>query len=272
MKKFKKLIPALCMLLVSAVMLGTTTFAWFSMNTSVKAGDMQIAAKTNDTYLLISATKTTATEIQTDKKITADLGMNNPTSLNPAAPCLTPTDEGYLTTNGKKVGGEAITTAGVKITDKATAEAVTNWYTAQATAASNAAINAETARQLTSFDTYVVEKTVYLTVAQGVNNANHLRVTPKYTALTAGKDMTGVKVLVVVTYADNTSFVTTLTSTSTTVNLYADSADKQITDKGVATVSLFIYYDGNAEAVYTNNAANLSGAKVEFTFDVDTVE
>lgn len=272
MKKFKKLIPALCMLLVSAVMLGTTTFAWFSMNTSVKAGDMQIAAKTNDTYLLISATKTTAPDIQTEKGTTADLGMNNPTSLNPAAPCLTETDEGYLTTTGKKVGGEAITTAGVKITNKATAEAVTNWYTAQATAAGNAAINAETARQLTSFDTYVVEKTVYLTVAKGVNNANHLRVTPKYTALTAGKDMTGVKVLVVVTYADNTSFVTTLTSTSTTVNLYADGANKQITDAGVATVSLFIYYDGNAEAVYTNNAANLSGAKVEFTFDVDTVE
>ena len=31
----KKLIPAICLLLVSAVMLGTSTFAWFSMNATV---------------------------------------------------------------------------------------------------------------------------------------------------------------------------------------------------------------------------------------------
>ena len=44
MKKFKKLIPALCMLLVSAVMLGSTTFAWFSMNSTVTATGMSIQA------------------------------------------------------------------------------------------------------------------------------------------------------------------------------------------------------------------------------------
>lgn len=45
MKTMKKLIPALAMLLVSAVLLGTSTFAWFSMNTSVKATGMQVQAK-----------------------------------------------------------------------------------------------------------------------------------------------------------------------------------------------------------------------------------
>lgn len=53
MKKFKKLIPALCMLLVSAVMLGSTTFAWFSMNRTVTATGMQIKAEV-PTQLLIS--------------------------------------------------------------------------------------------------------------------------------------------------------------------------------------------------------------------------
>lgn len=52
MKKFKKLIPALCMLLVSAVMLGSTTFAWFSMNNTVTATGMEIEAKV-PTQLLI---------------------------------------------------------------------------------------------------------------------------------------------------------------------------------------------------------------------------
>ena len=52
MKKFKKLIPALCMLLVSAVMLGSTTFAWFSMNNTVTATGMEIKAEV-PTQLLI---------------------------------------------------------------------------------------------------------------------------------------------------------------------------------------------------------------------------
>jgi len=42
---FKKLLPALVMLLISAVLLSTSTFAWFSMNTQVTATGMQIQAK-----------------------------------------------------------------------------------------------------------------------------------------------------------------------------------------------------------------------------------
>lgn len=59
MKKFKKLIPALCMLLVSAVMLGSTTFAWFSMNKTVTATGMEIKAEVS-TQLLIKGSATSA--------------------------------------------------------------------------------------------------------------------------------------------------------------------------------------------------------------------
>ena len=49
----KKLIPALCMLLVAAALLGTSTFAWFSMNRTVTASSMQIKATTgSDLYIL----------------------------------------------------------------------------------------------------------------------------------------------------------------------------------------------------------------------------
>ena len=40
----KKLIPAMCLLLVSAVLMGTSTFAWFTMNTTVSASGMQVNA------------------------------------------------------------------------------------------------------------------------------------------------------------------------------------------------------------------------------------
>ena len=55
MKKMRKLIPAFCMLLLSAVMLSTSTFAWFSMNTKVSATSMTVQAKASKN-LLISTT------------------------------------------------------------------------------------------------------------------------------------------------------------------------------------------------------------------------
>ena len=73
MKKFKKLIPALAMLLVSASMLGTSTFAWFSMNTSVQATGMQVQAVAEDGILISNADKTTWTNSATAKVTSATL-------------------------------------------------------------------------------------------------------------------------------------------------------------------------------------------------------
>lgn len=44
MKAMKKLVPAFCLLLISAVLMGTSTYAWFSMNTSVSATGMKVKA------------------------------------------------------------------------------------------------------------------------------------------------------------------------------------------------------------------------------------
>lgn len=48
----KKLIPAICMLLIAAAMLGTSTFAWFSMNTKVTATGMQVTAKVGNNLFI----------------------------------------------------------------------------------------------------------------------------------------------------------------------------------------------------------------------------
>lgn len=62
MKKFKKLIPAFAMLLVSAIMLGSSTFAWFSMNDKVTANGMNVEAQSNTEYFVISSSDTLGTE------------------------------------------------------------------------------------------------------------------------------------------------------------------------------------------------------------------
>lgn len=79
MKKFKKLIPALCMLLVSAVMLGSTTFAWFSMNNTVTATGMSIQANVPTNLYILEKTTTLGTAT-TNTKDTE--GWTNTVDLN----------------------------------------------------------------------------------------------------------------------------------------------------------------------------------------------
>lgn len=59
MKKFSKLIPAFCMLLISAMLMGTSTFAWFSMNTQVTATGMQVKAAAEGGIVITNSTKGT---------------------------------------------------------------------------------------------------------------------------------------------------------------------------------------------------------------------
>ena len=124
--KFKRLIPALAMLLVSAILLGTSTFAWFSMNTTVQAANMQVKAvadqgilinevatandgnwdqqaNSDDTtaiFLHATSTAATATWYSAHSKITGD-----------AADATANTRSANLTTDGYKVLGTDITTA-----------------------------------------------------------------------------------------------------------------------------------------------------------------
>ena len=77
MKKMRRLIPAIAMLLVSAVMLSTASFAWFTMNEAVTATGMQVKAKASGN-LLISTEPLTAA----DQGISASLS-NTKKNLTP---------------------------------------------------------------------------------------------------------------------------------------------------------------------------------------------
>ena len=53
MKLSRRLIPAFAMLLVSAVLMSTASFAWFSMRDEVTASGMTVSAESNSIYLEI---------------------------------------------------------------------------------------------------------------------------------------------------------------------------------------------------------------------------
>ena len=76
----KKLIPSLCLLLISAILMGTSTYAWFSMNTQVTASGMQVKAVAED-GLLINYVTTVGDSNWSDNANTASTAIN----LTPAS-------------------------------------------------------------------------------------------------------------------------------------------------------------------------------------------
>lgn len=112
MKKFKKLIPAFCAMLVSAAMLGTSTYAWFSVNKKVEANGMSVTAQANTQYFVISTDKTFGTDIEkalTDAEITQK-GTAGTGTVYPAAYGVKDTkgiENQWWTANVSKYGSTA---------------------------------------------------------------------------------------------------------------------------------------------------------------------
>lgn len=73
----KKLIPALCMLLVAACLMGTSTYAWFAANKTVSASGMQVKA-VSDGGLVIASYKVGETApVDADYVTAANVAWSN---------------------------------------------------------------------------------------------------------------------------------------------------------------------------------------------------
>lgn len=77
MKKMRRLIPAIAMLLVSAVMLSTASFAWFTMNTEVEVSGMEIKAKADGSLLISQAPLSAEGTSVGQPSITLSTGVKN---------------------------------------------------------------------------------------------------------------------------------------------------------------------------------------------------
>lgn len=79
MKKLtRKLFVSIMTLVLTAMALGTSTFAWFSSNSAVKATDMEVTVKANSQFLLIGGTN-----------VLADIQSGGLVSVAPTAPAST---------------------------------------------------------------------------------------------------------------------------------------------------------------------------------------
>ena len=230
MNKFKKLVPAICMLLVSAVLMGTSTFAWFSMNTSVTAKGMSVQASTDNAYLII---KEGTTLSGSEKEATGTMNA----TLKPVS----------------VMTGVTLSSANI--------ETVTSWGTGTSTDPNDA----NTTSTLTALstgttllNTYVAKQSFMVgIVANSGTVANDLRLD----SLTISNANAGITVVVVCgtnLYSHNANVTTGGTE---------KLADKTaVTTTGVQ-VDVYVYIDGKNANVKTANAVNLTGT-VELVFSI----
>ena len=69
----KKLIPSIILLLISAILLSTASFAWFSMNTTVTVTGMEVQATTPKNLLIKGASDSDFSEIGTSDSVIKEL-------------------------------------------------------------------------------------------------------------------------------------------------------------------------------------------------------
>lgn len=221
MKKTRKLIPALAMLLISAVMMSTASFAWFSMNEEVTATGMNITAESDNVWLAINGgTSFDPTGTKTEYKNSASV------NLYPVAP----------------VDPASLTATNVK--DAA------SWHFAYSNDVNSAAKDPDRAYKVVAdenFGKYVASEKFYIGLSNisAVNSIENL----KLKSVTLPAD-TGISVVVVC--GDK---IVHLTDSNDSVNqVIADTVDKN----GVE-VTVYYYINGENENVKTSNIANLHG-------------
>jgi hypothetical protein len=108
MKATKKIIPALVMLLVSAVLLSTASYAWFSMNTTVTATGMSVTA-TVSSNLLIAGDELDSTTIKAESAFITTYNGSSITGI--LEPVSTVNGKDYFYTTNAKADGDAIADA-----------------------------------------------------------------------------------------------------------------------------------------------------------------
>lgn len=232
MKKFKKLIPALCMLLISAVLMGTSTYAWFSMNKTVTATGMKVTANSDSAYLIISAGETL-----TGSSNTANAGVN--ASLKPVSPKVTLTSA--------NIGTAA------------------SWGTATSNDPNDANAGAELTALTGDFigdGKYVYKQSFMVGIVENSGAVNDdLRLAS--VKLTEDTGMDGLTVVIVC----GTNIYTYNATNESITTKQVLAASNLVTKDGVK-VDVYIFIDGKNEAVKSANATKLGGS-VELTFTIE---
>ena len=253
----KKLIPAICLLLVSAVMLGTSTFAWFSMNTTVTATGMNITAKSDSKFL----------------QIINSAGSFDSTAAQTSASAATATKEVKPTTVAKGLSAGALTA--ITSGDAATAIKFYETFSDSPSVATKGSEKSYTEVTATATgadpaNVYTLKNTfqVRLNPAAGASTGTNLTLSEVTIASDndTPNDVMLAAVRVLVICGSNWAIWDVDGEVLTNCeNILAATVTTEAT-----TITVYVYFDGEDASTTTNNAATLStdGYDVEFALTV----
>lgn len=262
MKKLKKLIPALCMLLVSAVLLGTTTYAWFSMNTSVAANNLGVTAKSNASYLLIGKTDNATVKTDSKEKVeeTASSAKVYPVAYFDKVEAAT------------KLGNVVLKDQNASWADKTHA-----WFTANNGNSTNSNDDVKNIREISEGATdYMVTYTYYITLsADSEDYLGNLNIAMTERAKLGSEttdNSSAVNVVVKVNAPktkDGTAEAQYVKLTEVKTAGSGSDVSVYLTSKTSITVTVYVYINGENAAVTSANATALSG-KLNLAFNLGT--
>lgn len=266
MKKFRKLIPALCMLLVSALFVGTSTYAWFSMNKEVSAANMQIKATSDQPYLLISETENGTFDKSAEQMVLESTGratLKLVTPLNVASNV-----EYYKDTTDKTATTK---TAPAKFTNAADVL----WGTT--TSSDPTKVEATNVPNLvggTGFDNgalkdYVQKSELWFKVAAPDQNGSNLKCTNVTFTKEDGESISAAGRVLLVTEDGKYQLFKFAENGTVTAETGSDTALLASVTTTATKVTAYFYFDGTDSSAYTNNATNLAGINASFNFTID---
>lgn len=257
----KQMGAAIAMVLVAAVALGSATFAWFVSNNTVKAETASVSAQSNAPFLKIGA-GADAVPTQTEAKQTA--GANDKVELYPSqwnhafedgtyqfeSAYASEADKWNMLPNSRfAVGGvDADHRA-----DYALKQSFTIGTTDEK-AGSFQNLKVASVTVNAGENSTGLEKAICVLVKCGDQWG-------VYRATTDGAELTA--------YGDGTTIVNNLTGEAgTSVN---DALVAKIAANAKVTVDVYVFYDGSADTVYSDNLANLNNCGVTVAFTATPV-
>ena len=236
MKLTRKLIPAMIMLLVSAVLMSTASFAWFSMNEVVEATGMEVTASSEFIFLEINGVDDVDDE---DKPVWSTKGTTTvDASLFPVA-------------------HESFSAVG----DIATAS---KWYYqfSNDPTVSTAASDAKTTVDTEKFGKFVATATYKVKLHEGMlATAYDLHVSE--INIPANKGIT-----VIVAGANNYK---EFSATATDIGYNAGDVLSNTVTTSEQTITVYIYFNGADTNVYTDKIADLTG-RISFKMTAYTAD
>lgn len=243
MKISRKILPALAMLVISAVMLSTASFAWFNISSQATANGMSVSVRSDSAFLVVS---NSASIDESYAEYEVSVTDNAKKSLAPTA----------FDSNGmpEYVSGTALTTTVANAF--AAAGNSTVWYTMRGTSDDdgtgtgerNVLANADLIADSTNEHTgYLAKYTVWVAVAP---KTNMTMTDLKATLVIPNSGDLSVSALVV-----GPEGYTHLTNNASGTDLSIEGSEVLLAtiDKTPVQIDIYIYYNGNHSNVTTDN-------------------